>query len=135
MHRFEVWAPFAKARCPSKLDGEVQAMSGPDDRRLVAAWGRGRAGAGTDYGFLVNDDARCYPDPRSQWQPNGVHGLSRLYDQTAFAWTRRGFSGASAGERHRLRTAYRHIHSGGYIRCSEQTSSITWLSWELRTSS
>jgi maltooligosyltrehalose trehalohydrolase len=45
------------------------------------------AGPGADYGFLVDDDVSCYPDPRSQRQPNGVHGLSRVYDQTAFAWT------------------------------------------------
>ena len=25
-----------------------------------------------------------YPDPRSLWQPNGVHGPSRVYDQKAF---------------------------------------------------
>jgi maltooligosyltrehalose trehalohydrolase len=35
----------------------------------------------------MNDESACYPDPRSQWQPNGVHELSRLYDQTAFSWT------------------------------------------------
>ena len=37
--------------------------------------------------FLSTMMPDCYPDPRSQWQPNGVHGLSRVYDQTAFAWT------------------------------------------------
>ncbi len=65
-------------------------MKGPDDRN----WWRLEvedACAGTDYGFLINSDARCYPDPRSEWQPNGVHGLSRIYDQTAFAWTDAGF--------------------------------------------
>ncbi len=24
--------------------------------------------------------------PRSQWQPHGVHGASRVYDQTRFVW-------------------------------------------------
>jgi maltooligosyltrehalose trehalohydrolase len=61
-------------------------MSGPDHRdwwRLEVE----EAGAGTDYGFLIDDDAKCYPDPRSQQQPNGVHELSRVYDQTNFTWT------------------------------------------------
>ena len=29
---------------------------------------------------------KAYPDPRSLWQPNGVHGLSRVYDNAAFPW-------------------------------------------------
>src|SRR5271165_5383172 len=89
MHRFEVWAPSAK-RLSVKAGGAVQAMKGPDDRN----WWRLEvedAYAGADYGFLIDGDARCYPDPRSEWQPNGVHGLSRIYDQTAFAWTDAGF--------------------------------------------
>ena len=39
-----------------------------------------------DYGFRLDDDPGIYPDPRSAWQPNGVHGLSRVYDHKAFAW-------------------------------------------------
>ena len=45
-----------------------------------------KPGPGTDYGFLLNDDEKCYPDPRSQWQPHGVHGMSRIYDQNSFVW-------------------------------------------------
>ncbi len=89
MHRFEVWAPLAK-RVRVNTDGVVYAMSGPNRQ----GWWKGEveaAGAGADYGFLVDDDAKCYPDPRSQWQPNGVHGLSRVYEQTAFVWTDAGF--------------------------------------------
>jgi len=44
------------------------------------------AGYGSDYAFLINDDAKPYPDPRSQWQPNGVHAASRVYDHSHFAW-------------------------------------------------
>ncbi len=65
-------------------------MRGPDEE----GWWRLRveeAGAGTDYGFVVNDEAAVYPDPRSLHQPHGVHGLSRVYDQAAFAWTDSGF--------------------------------------------
>jgi maltooligosyltrehalose trehalohydrolase len=85
MHRFEVWAPFAE-RVAVKAVGVTQSMSGPDRGN----WWRleiEAAGVGTDYGFLIDDAIQCYPDPRSQWQPNGVHGLSRVYDQTEFVWT------------------------------------------------
>jgi maltooligosyltrehalose trehalohydrolase len=60
-------------------------MSGPDNRgwwKTVVA----DAGPGTDYGFQLNADPAIYPDPRSAWQPNGVHALSRVYDHHAFQW-------------------------------------------------
>ena len=41
--------------------------------------------AGQDYWFLV--DGQRLPDPRSPWQPAGVHGPSRHLDHAAFAWT------------------------------------------------
>ncbi len=61
-------------------------MNGPDEHD----WWRldvESAGPGTGYGFLVDDDPKPYPDPRSQWQPDGVHGFSRVYDHTQFDWT------------------------------------------------
>ena len=61
-------------------------MEGPDQHGFWSLEVNG-AKAGTDYGFLIDEDTGCYPDPRSQWQPNGVHGLSRIYDQDYFAWT------------------------------------------------
>ena len=42
---------------------------------------------GTDYAFLLGDDDTPLPDPRSTWQPHGVHAASRTYDHDAFAWT------------------------------------------------
>ncbi len=89
MHRFEIWAPFAK-RLALKTGSSVSPMNGPD----AGDWWQldvESAGAGTDYGFLVDDDAKTYPDPRSQWQPNGVHELSRVYDHSEFVWNHAGF--------------------------------------------
>src|SRR5665213_3468912 len=83
MHRFEVWAPSA-AKMAVEVDGARNAMQGPDEQ----GWWHtnvAKAGPGSDYGFVVDDDDRAYPDPRSLWQPNGVHGLSRVYDHAAFA--------------------------------------------------
>jgi maltooligosyltrehalose trehalohydrolase len=84
MHRFEVWAPLAKS-LSVQIDGNAIPMNGPDSQ----GWWRVKvdsAGPGTDYGYLIDDDPKPYPDPRSQWQPDGVHGLSRVYDQSAYRW-------------------------------------------------
>lgn len=88
MHEFEVWAPRAKSMSV-RIGEDVFPMHGSDN-----GWWRARIGAagpGSDYGFLVDKDATAYPDPRSQWQPNGVHALSRVYDQAAFRWTDQTF--------------------------------------------
>ena len=84
MHRFEVWAPLAK-KMTVQAAGVGHAMQGPDDLGWWCADVEG-SGPGSDYGFMVDDDPMAYPDPRSLWQPNGVHGLSRVYDQESFAW-------------------------------------------------
>jgi maltooligosyltrehalose trehalohydrolase len=44
------------------------------------------AGHGSDYAFLLDDDMQPYPDPRSQWQPHGVHGVSRVLDHSLYTW-------------------------------------------------
>jgi len=92
MHRFEVWAPLAKS-LSIQIDGNAIPMNGPDGQ------GRWRvkvdsAGPGTDYGYLIDEDPTPYPDPRSQWQPNGVHALSRVYDQSAYHWNDQKFQPA-----------------------------------------
>lgn len=84
MHHFEVWAPRA-TKVSVQVDGVLYPMQGPDQR---GCWRTSveQAGPGSDYGFVLDDDPKPYPDPGSQWQPNGVHGLSRIYDQQAFQW-------------------------------------------------
>jgi len=49
--------------------------------------------AGTDYAFVI-DGGEALPDPRSPWQPEGVHGPSRTVDHDAFAWGDRRFQAA-----------------------------------------
>jgi maltooligosyltrehalose trehalohydrolase len=85
MHEFTVWAPNAR-RVAVKLGDRSYPMTGPDDKGMWKA-SIEQAGPGTDYAFLLDEDPRPYPDPRSQWQPHGVHGASRLYDQKAFSWS------------------------------------------------
>ena len=84
MHVFEVWAPQA---------GTVEVKIG-DQKFALGAKERGwwsaevaSAGPGTDYGFVLDGLEPPLPDPRTRWQPNGVHGASRLVDDAAFPWT------------------------------------------------
>ena len=88
MHRFEIWAPRAR-KMAVRIEDVTVPMLGPDER----GWWRAEAEAapGADYGFLIDNDPKAYPDPRSRWQPEGVHGLSRIYDQNAFRWSDTGF--------------------------------------------
>jgi maltooligosyltrehalose trehalohydrolase len=84
MHRFEIWAPLPKKVAVYVNHAEL-AMLGPDEQ----GWWHvnvDEAGPGSDYCYLIDGDEKCYPDPRSQWQPHGVHGMTRLYDQNSFVW-------------------------------------------------
>ena len=85
MHRFEVWAPLPN-KVAVRLGEDTRPMQGPDDQ----GWWRldvEEASAGTDYYFLIDDDEKGYPDPRSLRQPEGVHGMSRVYDQHSYVWS------------------------------------------------
>jgi maltooligosyltrehalose trehalohydrolase len=84
--RFSVWAP-ERARVRLLTAGEVHPMT-----RDPHGWWHTEA-SGTDYAFLLDDDDTPLPDPRSAWQPAGVHGPSRRYDQHAFAWTDKNWTG------------------------------------------
>ncbi len=84
MHTFVVWAPIPGS-VAVKVGDTVHPMQGPNDKGYWKATVED-AGPGSDYGFLLGDDPTPYPDPRSLWQPNGVHNLSRVYDQDAFQW-------------------------------------------------
>jgi maltooligosyltrehalose trehalohydrolase len=81
-----VWAPFASG---------VELVLGADRRpmrRCDGNWWQADEAlpAGTDYAFAL-DGGEPLPDPRSPWQPSGVHGPSRTVDHAAFAWTDAGW--------------------------------------------
>lgn len=88
--RFEVWAPAAR-------QVDVATGGGPEPVRhplhpldgRPGWWGADvhAAGHGTDYGFVLDDGDEVLPDPRSPWQPHGVHGPSRVYEHDRFPWT------------------------------------------------
>ena len=82
MH-FAVWAPRPD-RVWLLVDAATHRMARDD-----CGWWRAdvpTARPDSNYGFLVDDDDTPLPDPRSRRQPGGVHGLSRLYDDGAYAW-------------------------------------------------
>jgi maltooligosyltrehalose trehalohydrolase len=91
--RYRVWAPHRD---------RVVLRLGVDDpvehpmRRAEDGWWQAEvpgAGAGTDYAFLLDDDPRPLPDPRSRWQPRGVHGPSRRYEHDAYSWSDQAWTG------------------------------------------
>ena len=94
MTSFEVWAPHAH-RVRLALTGERHEM-----RPAPGGWWRTEADAspGTDYAYLLDDSDQALPDPRSRWQPSGVHGPSRVYDDAAFAWTDQAWRGRDLAE-------------------------------------
>jgi maltooligosyltrehalose trehalohydrolase len=88
--RFSVWAP-ERERVRLAVGPNVHDMT-RDDRGWWHATVPG-TGDGTDYAFLLDDDETPLPDPRSRWQPAGVHGPSRRYSHDAFDWTDDGWTG------------------------------------------
>jgi maltooligosyltrehalose trehalohydrolase len=88
MTTFRVWAPVPDAVELALGDGSRHAMEpSPSGWWTVVAPG---AGPGTAYGFVLDGDGP-FPDPRSPFQPHGVHSLSRLVDHQAFTWTDAAF--------------------------------------------
>ncbi|TCC58259.1 malto-oligosyltrehalose trehalohydrolase [Kribbella pittospori] len=83
MHTFRVWAPSASSVDLVLRDGVLPlrwAADGWWTRDVVEAH------HGTDYAFAV-DGSEPLADPRSPWQPDGVHGFSRVFDEEGFRWT------------------------------------------------
>lgn len=87
MTTFRVWAPAA-ARVELDLSGARLPMQAQDRGWWSATVAR--AAPGTDYAFVL-DGGEPLPDPRSPWQPQGVHGPSRLVDHAAFPWSDAGW--------------------------------------------
>ncbi len=79
---FSVWAP--DAHTVELALGETRYSL---RQNVDTGWWTGEGPAGpVDYGFVV-DGRGPFPDPRSRRQPAGVHGPSRRFDPSAFAWS------------------------------------------------
>ncbi len=95
-----VWAPRAET---------VALVAGDTDHPMTAAgggwWVVDDPDGLRDYGFRLDGDETVRPDPRSRWQPDGVDGLSRVFDPAEHewgdtAWTGRRLAGSIVYELH-----------------------------------
>jgi maltooligosyltrehalose trehalohydrolase len=95
-----VWAPTARRvavevagrRVEMEKEGEQAGGWWRVEADAASAGASRAASAGADYAFILDDDERALPDPRSAWQPHGVHGASRIVDHAAFAWSDNDFA-------------------------------------------
>jgi len=94
----DVWAPAAR-----RVDLEITMPSGTATVPMEPAsggWWAHRPGPDPayplDYAFRV-DGGEPTPDPRSAWQPHGVHGPSRTFDTGAHCWRDGAWRGPRGG--------------------------------------
>jgi malto-oligosyltrehalose trehalohydrolase len=88
--RFDVWAPLPERVRLIAGDRVVPMRKSPDgwwSPTEPEPLGR------VDYGYLIDDGTDPLPDPRTRWQPHGVHGLSRTFDPNGFTWHDQGWTG------------------------------------------
>ena len=97
--RFAVWAPNARrVRVRLTSAGTHEHELEPRGDSGVFEGTVADIGAGVDYGFVLDDREQLLPDPVSRWQPEGVHGASRVVDPAAFVWTDRGSRGIAMAD-------------------------------------
>ncbi|MCZ8379672.1 malto-oligosyltrehalose trehalohydrolase [Mycobacterium sp. CPCC 205372] len=91
MVEFAVWAP-RRERVRLDVDGTLHPMVASGD-----GWWRADVDARIDarYGFVLDDDPKVLPDPRSPRQPEGVHERSQRWRPAADAWTDSDWAGRS----------------------------------------
>ena len=86
MTRFEVWAPI-----PANVRIRIGVGDAAHDYDMTreGEWWSAEIDTAPDavYAYLLDESDDAIPDPASRRQPDGVHGPSQLYDQTAFVWT------------------------------------------------
>ncbi len=115
MTGIEVWAPSADSvdlhwsPAAGASDGSGRGAVRPATMTAAGGgwwrWepepGGDHAGAGTaypiDYAFVLDGAEPALPDPRSAWQPAGVHAPSRTFDVTDFEWTDGAWDGICSG--------------------------------------
>jgi maltooligosyltrehalose trehalohydrolase len=87
MNSFRVWAPEAK-----RVEVDVRNKRFPMYAGETGWWSAEISSVEpeTDYAFVLDRGAPL-PDPRSPWQPHGIHGPSRTVDHGAFPWTDRSW--------------------------------------------
>src|SRR4051794_27746115 len=118
VHQFTVWAPNATRvmlhlpaldrREPMRRAGTTTHPEADDGWWSVDV---PDAGPGTDYAFAL-DGGAPRPDPRSAWQPAGVHGPSRVFDAGQHEWADGGWT--AGGGRSALGAVFYELHVGTF---------------------
>lgn len=88
--RFDVWAPL-----PERITLVIGERHIPMAKHHDDWWSPTEPvpSGHVDYGFLVDDNPSVLPDPRSRWQPHGVHGPTRTFDPDDHDWGDQGWTG------------------------------------------
>ncbi len=98
MTEFSVWAPKPEL-VRLDVEGVLHRME-----RSVDGWWRATVDTAPDarYGFVLNDDPKVLPDPRSPRQPDGVHARSQLWEpaEDRVDWAGKSVEGAVIYELH-----------------------------------
>ena len=94
MVEFAVWAPRPD-RVRLDVDGTLYPMDRFDDGWWRTDVPDSQARPDARYGFVLDDDPKVLPDPRSARQPDGVHERSQLWRPAADAWSDDGWQGRS----------------------------------------
>jgi maltooligosyltrehalose trehalohydrolase len=87
---FRVWAPERKRIDLVFVDSEGREKRTVPLSRDADGYFSGHVAdvnEGTLYFYRIDDDAKKYPDPASNFQPQGVHGPSQVIDHRAFEWS------------------------------------------------
>lgn len=98
--QFRVWAPSAKSlslQLVTLTDGKESVVSTHELTRDSDGFYQGLVDdcpAGTLYRFRI-DSQQSRPDPRSRFQPHGVHGPSQVVDPNSFQWSDQAFKGVN----------------------------------------
>jgi maltooligosyltrehalose trehalohydrolase len=120
MPEFAVWAPEPE-QVRLDVDGTAYPMlRGPD------GWWRATVDAAPDarYGYLLDEDPKPLPDPRSPRQPDGVHERSQLWEPPAQAWTDGDWAGRSVQG-----AVIYELHIGTFTRAGTFDSAIEKLDY------
>ncbi|WP_083979847.1 malto-oligosyltrehalose trehalohydrolase [Demequina salsinemoris] len=93
--RARVWAPDATRVDVHLRPDSTDPFIEPMERADGGWWTGPTLVPGTDYAFAIDGNGP-FPDPRSAWQPHGVHGFSRAFDASAHRWGDHSWAGLTA---------------------------------------
>ncbi len=83
--RFSVWAPEKNKVMLHIIAPEAQKVEMKKDEQGYFS-AEVETPAGTKYLYIIDNAEKGLPDPASQYQPEGVHGVSEVVDHRSYQW-------------------------------------------------